>query len=266
MSEILISQIKNKKISHTYIFEGQSDETTDMYTKFIELLYESNDKREKSVGLDRFFDVEIILPEKDHISIDKIRGMKKRVFEIPLESEYKIFIIKDAHTMNTSAQNSLLKTLEESPSYSIIILTTDNRNKLLDTIVSRCQIVSNYLENERNLDETNRYELYDLLEKAYQKNITQIIGSKKFFDKHIDKKRDILNECMMFFGDVLDNKLGIKSNYSVRYIKYLSKFESMSINKIEKMIMSLEDIHELLNVNINFQLAMEKILFTLMEE
>lgn len=265
MSSILVSQIKNNKISHAYIFEGQEEQTTQMYTNFIEMLYESHDNRDKSMGLDRFFDVEFILPEKNNISVDKIRGLKKRVFEIPLESKYKIFVIENAHMMNVPAQNSLLKTLEEAPSYAIIILATDNRNKLLDTIVSRCQIISNYLENERSLDETTRFELYDILEKAYHNNIHQIIASKKFFEKQIDRKTDIINECEMFFSDVLDNKLGIQSDFSVRYKKYLTKFEDLTINKIEKIILSLEDINELLNVNINFQLAMEKVLFTLME-
>lgn len=64
--------------------------------------------------------------------------MVKSVYEKPIKSSKKVYIINDSHKMTKEAQNSLLKTLEEPPEYVIIILITENDNLLLNTIKSRC--------------------------------------------------------------------------------------------------------------------------------
>ena len=64
--------------------------------------------------------------------------MVKDVFEKPIRSERKVYIINDGEKMTKEAQNSLLKTLEEPPEYVVIILITSNENLLLNTIKSRC--------------------------------------------------------------------------------------------------------------------------------
>ena len=56
-------------------------------------------------------------------------------------NQYKIYIINQAESMTIEAQNALLKTLEEPPEYAIIILITSNKEALLDTIKSRCEII-----------------------------------------------------------------------------------------------------------------------------
>lgn len=59
----------------------------------------------------------------------------------PLEARYKIFIVQDMHLANDSFANKLLKTLEEPPDHVILLLTATDRNALLPTIVSRCQVI-----------------------------------------------------------------------------------------------------------------------------
>ncbi len=59
----------------------------------------------------------------------------------PYESKYKIYIIPEGEKMNQAAQNALLKTLEEPPSYIIIIILTNNLNAFLPTIISRCIVL-----------------------------------------------------------------------------------------------------------------------------
>ena len=64
--------------------------------------------------------------------------MQKNVYEKPILSNKKVFIIDESEKMTEEAQNSLLKTLEEPPEYMVIILISSNENKLLNTIKSRC--------------------------------------------------------------------------------------------------------------------------------
>lgn len=83
-------------------------------------------------------DFQLIESEDGKIKIEKIRQMQRKVAEKPIISKNKVYIINDADTMTTEAQNCLLKTLEEPPEYITIILVCSNDGNLLSTIKSRC--------------------------------------------------------------------------------------------------------------------------------
>ena len=59
----------------------------------------------------------------------------------PVEGRYKVFVIQDTHTANDGFANKLLKTLEEPPEYVVFVLTALDRNSVLPTIASRCQVM-----------------------------------------------------------------------------------------------------------------------------
>lgn len=267
MNEILKRQILSDSLFHAYIFEGQKDEVRQMYADFTQGIFKDFDHRDKELGLDRFYDLEIIRPDNNIIAIDRIREMKKKVFELPLEADKKLFVIEDADMMRAEAQNALLKTLEEAPEYCIIVLTTDNRNKLYDTILSRCQVISAYTEAKSSLEEEEKEELYDLIFKAYSKEYYSVISCKTFVEKFQDqRKKELINESIRFLHDILLVKLSQNTGLSNRYIRRLQAFDRLNLNKIEALIFKLENINELIRVNINFQLAFEDFLFDLMEE
>lgn len=80
---------------------------------------------------------------KQVITVDNVREeIERGIFLKPFESTYKIFIVDGAERMNTSAQNAFLKTLEEPPPYSIIVLITHLPSMILPTIRSRCHTVA----------------------------------------------------------------------------------------------------------------------------
>lgn len=72
--------------------------------------------------------------------IDDIRELKDAVHTLPYESKRKVYIIDEVHMLTKEAFNALLKTLEEPPAHVIFILATTEEEKLLDTILSRCQV------------------------------------------------------------------------------------------------------------------------------
>lgn len=72
--------------------------------------------------------------------IDDIRELRDAVHVSPYESAYKVYIIDEVHMLTKEAFNALLKTLEEPPAHVIFILATTEEDKLLDTILSRCQV------------------------------------------------------------------------------------------------------------------------------
>lgn len=74
--------------------------------------------------------------------VDVVREIINDAYMSPNESEYKVYILGNAHCMNESAQNAILKILEEPPSYAVFILTAVNKSMLLETVLSRAVTLS----------------------------------------------------------------------------------------------------------------------------
>ncbi len=73
-------------------------------------------------------------------SVDDIRNLVDQVRYPPQHGNYKVYIIDEVHMLSQAAFNAFLKTLEEPPKYAIFILATTEKNKIIPTILSRCQI------------------------------------------------------------------------------------------------------------------------------
>ena len=86
-------------------------------------------------------DLQFIRPEGSLLKIGQIRELQKQIIYEPLEASRKIYILADTERMNPEAENCLLKTLEEPPAASVLILLTSNIQALLPTTRSRCQIL-----------------------------------------------------------------------------------------------------------------------------
>ena len=132
--------------SHAYIIEGEDERILrDLSDHFIQLLLcETNDACGKCPSC-RFLaegghpDLVRVKPEKPGIiRVDDIRdGLVGDMSIRPYRSRYKIYVVEHAEWMNVQAQNALLKTLEEPPSYGVILLLSCNTEALLPTIISR---------------------------------------------------------------------------------------------------------------------------------
>lgn len=82
-----------------------------------------------------------LLEDTSSIKIDQIRNLQQKLSLKPYSSPFKVALVQEAEKLTLPAQHSFLKTLEEPPKRSIIILVTTNENLLLPTIISRCQII-----------------------------------------------------------------------------------------------------------------------------
>ena len=165
--ELLKNIIDSNNIAHSYMFVGKDSIGKLLFAKEFSkaILCTSGEKAcNKCKSCIEFDtnnnpDFSILEPEGNSIKIDQIRELTKKVYEKPVVSSRKVYIINDSQVMTKEAQNSLLKTLEEPPEYVTIILITSNENTFLPTIKSRCTKVSfNRLTNN---------ELANILEKEY---------------------------------------------------------------------------------------------------
>lgn len=167
---------------------------------------------------------------KNIISIEQIREMQKRMLKKSFFPIYKITLIEGADNMNIEAANSLLKILEEPPTKTIFILTTDNIQSLPDTIKSRCQIV--------NFNPVNKDHIYDYLinQGAEKKNASIITKLAYGFP---GKAINIFNQ---------DEMIGNKKKLSAEFIKILrTKDNNIKLKYISSIIDRKVDIPDLFN-------------------
>ena len=89
-------------------------------------------------------DIWTVAPEdgKKNITVAQIRALRSEAYVKPHMSARRVFIIDMADTMNEQAQNALLKVLEEPPGSVLFILIAENKAALLDTVISRCTVLS----------------------------------------------------------------------------------------------------------------------------
>jgi DNA polymerase-3 subunit delta' len=119
-------------------------------------------------------DVLIIEPEGQTLKVDQVRQMQRDLAYRPYEGRRRVCILSAADRMAPNMSNSLLKTLEEPPLHTVIILLANSPRLLLPTILSRCQpirfnplplpLVSNWLMAEKGLNEEEAHLLASLSE------------------------------------------------------------------------------------------------------
>ncbi len=92
----------------------------------------------KAIASESSVDV-IEIDAATHTQVDKAREICEEVMHMPIASKYKIYIIDEVHMLSKSAWNALLKTIEEPPAHAKFIFATTEVNKVLPTVISRCQ-------------------------------------------------------------------------------------------------------------------------------
>ena len=176
----------DKKLSHAYILTSQSREIREREACRLAAAMICEESGERPCGECRHCrkalsgihpDVITIEREPDSkgnkkrdLSVDRVRAVVADASIMPNEAEKKVYIILDAETMNTSAQNAMLKLLEEPPGGACFILCAENAAALLDTVRSRCAELSiNASEAEGNREAAERAKEYLRLTEAGDK-------------------------------------------------------------------------------------------------
>ena len=161
LTATLKNSIHNGKLAHAYLFCGPRGvgKTTcaRIFAKTITCLTPTPDGEscghcESCAAFDQGRSLNIHeLDAASNNSVEDIRELIKQVQIPPQTGRYKVFIIDEVHMLSPAAFNAFLKTLEEPPTYTIFILATTEKHKILPTILSRCQV---YDFNRMTLDDT----------------------------------------------------------------------------------------------------------------
>ncbi|MBI5123846.1 MAG: DNA polymerase III subunit [Candidatus Omnitrophica bacterium] len=232
----------------------------------------------------------IVRPEKEggSIKIDDIRQLIKDAYLKPFEGTKKVYIIDGAELMKHEAANALLKTLEEPPADSIIILISDSLRALFHTIVSRSQVVRFYplklkeikdiLIKEYSLDSVKAHVLSRLssgrLGEAlkfkdgdiYKNRLSLINGVSKgglgeldFDNIPKDNLALYLDILLAYFRDILNTKAGMEDSGLInidRKDMISSEAKRLSFNYLENVMNNIFLTYSFLDRNANPKLAM----------
>ena len=215
---------------------------------------------------------EIGLEEGENsIKIDTIRQMQKRVQELPIVSNKKVYIIDDSEYMTTEAQNCLLKTLEEPPEFVTIILIVSNENKILNTIKSRCLKI--YFEDLSDGD-LKKYINENMNLNEFSDNMIKACGGSIGKSEIIYKNKDIYCELDKIFTNVESYTLtDVISKLEVLYkskddiqdiLEYLNTiFINKAKDNIEYVdyIKYVEETKKNINGNCNYDMSIDNLIF-----
>ena len=293
----LSNSIKSNMISHAYMFEGPSGVgkntmARELATTLLEMenLFNSPDYIE-------------ITPDGNSIKIAQIRKLQSDILVKPYKS-YKIYVIDEAQKMTVEAQNALLKTLEEPPKYAIIILITNNKESLLDTIKSRCEIikftpiplveVADYLtqtgvdKNRASLlanfsrgsmqkaIELSESEDFHIMRDEVQKYVeTFLTGSmldimdiQSSIEKYKDNITNVLDLLVNYFRDIMMVKENVDSSMIInldRLVFIKNMSTKITYSQLSKIIDIIEETKNKLRSNCNFNISIQVITLNIYE-
>jgi DNA polymerase III subunit gamma/tau len=148
ITNILKNAIATNKIAHAYLFCGPKGSGKTTVARLLAKAINCEDKSSsepcnkcsscKDVIDNRAMDI-LEVDAASHRGIDEIRELRESVHFAPSKLKYKVFILDEAHQLTSGAANAFLKMLEEAPSHVIFILATTEPQKMISTIISRCQ-------------------------------------------------------------------------------------------------------------------------------
>lgn len=301
--KILENSINKNKIVHAYLFETNGyNKSQDLIYAFIKsllcpnkFLVSSNCQNCsicKMIDDKNYPEIKVINPDGMWIKKEQLDELQQEFSKKAIFGNKKIYIINEAEKMNISTSNSILKFLEEPAPNIIAILITDNMYQLLDTIISRCQLISLKKSAQSSLSEIDMIAdniLSDKLKKEEFKNnpnILELINNvKKFVDyyefNHLDtllytqklwfnyfkdKEQNIMayDIMILYYRDILSQKVGqipiiFKNDYDNIVKIALKNSDYEIVNKISKILEAKQKIKN----NINLNLLMDSLIINL---
>lgn len=303
--------VKNNRVSHSYIINGPDGIGKSVFALHMaELLLCTAEEKPCGVcnsctKIEKLIhpDVKIIDNGKKSIGVNEIRRLIDEVGTKPYEGEKKIIIIKNADNITPEGQNALLKTLEEPPNNVVLILLVEFIEEILQTILSRCQIlrfgraslnsILDYLskagynkaeaEIAANLSDgilgralsglDSKYiglrkQTIEVASKLVKVDALTGIEYEKFFMDNKDEIDYILDILTTWNRDILIFKSTKNAKNIINkdfYDLLVEESQLLSYNRLDRILDTIKDTSEKLKQYANFQLAVEIMLLRYQE-
>ena len=312
--EHLQTALKLQKVSHAYIINGERNSGKKFIARIFAMALQCTGEGEKPCQVCRSCrqalsenhpDIIRITHEKPNsIGVEDIRTQVNNDMGIkPYQGPYKVYLIDEAEKMTVQAQNALLKTIEEPPSYAVIILITTNQEAFLPTILSRCVqmklkplkdfTIKSYLTQNLhvpekdadictafargNLGKAIHLASSDEFKELYQKvmvlvknvrtmDISMLLDCIREMKEQNFDIGEVLDLMQLWYRDVLMFKVTKDMNLLIfkdEYKMINETGEKVDYAGLEAILAAIDTARTRLNANVNMELAMELLLLTM---
>ena len=280
IADTVLNFIRQQHIPHAILIEGDSGTGKHTLARFIckavVMSGENNDFSQEKPLSEMHADITVIAPEqnKKNISVSQIRNLREEAYIKPHSAPKRVFVIDFADTMNEQSQNALLKVLEEPPETTVFILLTESKAPLLETVLSRCvlltlsppkkndgveYIMSNTKFEESDIEyalEISRNNIGEALKVLEGKDTKKTQASAKEFLEYYLRNDTfgILSVTAQYDKNRIEAQQFLKDlkSFTVSYLrKKLKSFEAVKLSKLYDTICELE---KSLITNINLSL------------
>lgn len=257
-----------KKVGHAFLFNVDDSYDTSLAISFIKEILKNDvanadtgdsqyEKFSYQLDNNTFPDLMIIKSFDKVIKKEQILNIKSEMKEKSINSGEQFYIIEYAENLNSSSANALLKFLEEPDDEIIAILVTKNINKVISTIVSRCQIVNLNHYNRKKDEQYFELALKYLLihEDKKEKAVSYL---SELYEISSDDLKGMINSWIYIYKNVLKLLLNKDSeeanNESILALSKKNNIESV-IDKLDK----LEKMSNLILYNVNVRIILDEL-------
>lgn len=265
----VLKRYREGKLAHAFLLE--TNDTNKCYKDVLELIKELNCPQEYSddcdnecnicrlINTDSLPSLITIVPEGQNIKKDQILSMMDKFSTKPVFTKYNMYVIRDADRFNSSSANTLLKFLEEPEDNILGFFITNNKENVISTIRSRCQVFScNYDTNiMESLDEEILTDVKLYLNAIY-KNKDDILYNKTHMSGYYKERI----QWEIFFNTML---YYLKDCYTSNRIDKIGMVKEVSKENLIKMVVEIETILKYIKSNGNIDLILDKFVIEMRE-
>ena len=263
--EYLSKYIKKDKINHAYLIETNSNNKLEIAKLLAKKIISFDD----SLSLEEMIlnNVLIVIEsDSNTIKTEEIESLKEKLKTKSINGNKRIYIINGAEKLNSSASNKLLKFIEEPEDDILAILVTENKNNVITTILSRCQLLR-FIINE---DKFNVYEpeyidtLFAFINNVEENKEKAIAYQDRFDIKQLSDRKylqDFLNNLLYIYDDVIQFKVNKTVNYFPSNIDRIEKISNENdIKTIKNKVNAINICLNRIKYNPNVKLLIDKLI------
>lgn len=264
---IINHQLNHNMLSHAYLIEANHyDDIENVIKKIAKLILcdHSNNHNEHEkcttchlIDSNQCIDFKMVFPDGNFIKKDQLLDIKK-LFKTTSASPYRIYAIFQADKLNAASANTILKFLEEPEPGIIAFLVADNRYQVLETLVSRCQILTLHSSVMDTLDENTLEFLRKITTDKYF-----YLDFKELLEVYLPNKeiaRKTLDDIEIYLHQLLLSRTQLMTE-----VPSSNLFTNLSKDSIIKYISILEEEKQKLVYNVNYRLWFHHLLVRFME-
>ena len=244
--DILENTAASGRVANAYLLTGGTRETRLLEARtFARMLAKSP------------ADLKELTHEKPNlISVEEVRTQIVRDTAIrPYGDGRKVYIVDEAEKMNPQAQNALLKTLEEPPSYVVILLLSDRKEYFLETVLSRAVKLS--LEEESEAEDPDA-PIRELMKRASRMGAQDVIAFSAVQQKKKETRTDFTGFLRTWFRDVLCVKSGAKLSELMNRAdapELREYAEHLSFSGIDRILREIDETERKFQANVNYDIT-----------